>query len=1023
MRPIPAPRIGDSHGLMRAIDSRSGRMRIDELVTDFGLEQLFPPELENALGRMRHFLSYARSAGFVKEDRGVVELTEIGRRYLRAAGADAFFDVAPAQAEWLRRQLREKHMTDSIYHGLAIGLSLLASLAPDEHVATLDFGRSLAYLGRAGWDNENTFRIQGERYVVLLTDMELIDADWRLTATGAQMRAELTLPDHVGLLDVAAQLSPGGADAVREAAAAEWTVRPESEVEPESVEEGRASAPPEPHVSGEWVDVAGAMTAGVAPTSAAAPERGSEGGEGAPGRDEGVAGDGGTGAPGDGVAPPRAPARPASAPPIVPVSREPFADDWGAADASDDGDEEPGDADERDASPGAVAADAATAEPPDESAAVAPADEPMTPAPEASAPAVPNAAAPAISAPGASAAAPDAAAPAAAPVTLAPDASAPAVPDAAASAAAPEVSAPDAPPAAVPDAAALGTPAPGASAAAVPDAAAPGTPVADVPAAAVPSAAASAISALGASAAAVPEAVAPSAPGMPAPDVPAAAVPDAAAPGDAPEAPAPETSAPAVRDAGAPAAVPQGPRAPVVPAGLGPAARRAAVPPRDAFLAAGVIRAAAEAAGLRLPAAVYANVAAALAARKHVLLTGAPGSGKTTLALAVARAAAQVGRSRGATLVTARPRWHDAERTLVDAAASGRWVIVDELERARLDRTLGALSSFLAGAPVLLADAHEERAPQADWRLVATWGGGQPRASAALLRRFAVVEVAAPPAPRLREAIVAAAHGDATAIAATERLLPLATIAPLGAGVFLDAARHARARLVAVAADDRNALARMSADTAARRADPVAAAAAASIAADPSAAAERAAAGLAAAADLAAGKRDAAAGHAAADLTAGERDAAAGLAAAGRGAAGLAAAGHAAAGLAPAARAAADLAAGARDAATGQGAAGPAAADLAAGEGGAGTGLAAAGRAAADLAASGRAAAADLAAAGGERAAGGESAAPGELELARELFRAYVAPLLGELDERDAARVRDLLNANAPAPTHSAPAP
>src|SRR3954452_13520491 len=139
MRPIPAPRIGDSHGLLRAIEQR-GRLRTDEFVTEFTLEQLFPPDLENALGRTRHFVSYARSAGLVKEDRGVVELTEVGRRYIRAGDEGAPFDVSAQQAEWLRRQLREKHMTDSIFHGMAIGLSLLASAPPGARVSTLDFG-------------------------------------------------------------------------------------------------------------------------------------------------------------------------------------------------------------------------------------------------------------------------------------------------------------------------------------------------------------------------------------------------------------------------------------------------------------------------------------------------------------------------------------------------------------------------------------------------------------------------------------------------------------------------------------------------------------------------------------------------------------------------------------------------------------------------------------------------------------------------------------------------------------------
>src|SRR3954447_26869911 len=163
MRPIPAPRLGDTHGLLRAISQRE-RLRLDEFVTEFSVEELFPPGLENALGRTRQFVSYARAAGLLKEDRGTVELTEIGRRYIRAGDPGKPFDVSPGQADWLRRQLREKHMTDSIYHGLAIALSLLAS-STGARIAMLDFGRAMSYLGSAGWDNENTLQIQGERHL------------------------------------------------------------------------------------------------------------------------------------------------------------------------------------------------------------------------------------------------------------------------------------------------------------------------------------------------------------------------------------------------------------------------------------------------------------------------------------------------------------------------------------------------------------------------------------------------------------------------------------------------------------------------------------------------------------------------------------------------------------------------------------------------------------------------------------------------------------------------------------------
>ncbi len=231
MRPIPAPRIGESHGLLRAISQRE-RIRLDEFVTEFSVEDLFPPGLENAFGRTRQFVSFARAAGLVKEDRGTVELTEIGKRYVRAGDEADVFAVSGAQADWLRRQLLEKHMTDSIYHGLAIGLSLLSSVPPATRISILDFGRALGYLGRAGWDNDNTLQIQGERYLDLLRDVELIDEERGLTRTGHETKAELTLPIHMSLGDLAAQLNPGGAEAVRAEGEAEWG-RAEAALAPE----------------------------------------------------------------------------------------------------------------------------------------------------------------------------------------------------------------------------------------------------------------------------------------------------------------------------------------------------------------------------------------------------------------------------------------------------------------------------------------------------------------------------------------------------------------------------------------------------------------------------------------------------------------------------------------------------------------------------------------------------------------------------------------------------------------------
>ena len=225
------------------------------------------------------------------------------------------------------------------------------------------------------------------------------------------------------------------------------------------------------------------------------------------------------------------------------------------------------------------------------------------------------------------------------------------------------------------------------------------------------------------------------------------------------------------------------------------------------FLDLASVRSAAEESGLKLPDSVYAGLVAALATGKHLVLSGPAGSGKSSLALAIVKAAVQAGRSEGAALATASPTW-TAEDTVgrvgpdgfsqghvLSAAGKKKWLLIDEIDRAELDQAFGDLSSFLGGLPLSLPDGSREVAAPADWRIVATRdsGAGPFDGSSALLRRFAQVHLPRPATATLEGAIDAATEGDPTAAAAVKRLLA-ADLPELGAGTFLDAAKHAAER-------------------------------------------------------------------------------------------------------------------------------------------------------------------------------------------------------------------------------------
>ncbi|MCB8923697.1 MAG: AAA family ATPase [Ardenticatenaceae bacterium] len=185
---------------------------------------------------------------------------------------------------------------------------------------------------------------------------------------------------------------------------------------------------------------------------------------------------------------------------------------------------------------------------------------------------------------------------------------------------------------------------------------------------------------------------------------------------------------------------------------------------------------------LTLPDSAFDQITSALNAGNHIILIGPPGTGKTTVAQDISRLAHDTNCNRGFISVTATADWTTfdtiggympttdnrlafSEGIVLRAIREKKWLIIDEINRAEIDKAFGEMFTVLSGQPVTLpyrdghhpirilppgypAQSEKDYVIPQTWRVIGTMNVYDKASlfemSYAFMRRFAFVDVGIP---------------------------------------------------------------------------------------------------------------------------------------------------------------------------------------------------------------------------------------------------------------------------------------